>query len=114
MAAMSTVLTYSGSNQDTIMYALADHTAQKPSMVLVTRKNGNGPTGNVISSFEVVKGTYDVDGALIASRVVGELNVKYPKHGTWTDVTSAIAVMSDVVVSDEFLALVQKQLPPSI
>jgi hypothetical protein len=113
MAAMTTALALSGYNGDTILYALADHTAQKPSLVLVTRKAGNGPTGNIESVFQIAKGTNDVDGALVQSRAVVELRVKYPKHGTGTDVTAGLAIAQDVITSDEFLDLIQKQLPPA-
>jgi hypothetical protein len=113
MAAMTTNLTLVSINNDTMVYQLDDHTAQDPSLLFFTRKEGNGPTGNAEVTFSVVHATHDVDGALVASRVVGELRVKYPKHGTYTDVTTVLGTMIDVAGSDEFADAVQKQRPPA-
>lgn len=111
MAAMLTNLVFSSSNGNTIVYARDPHTAVKPALCLLTRSEGNGPTGNLTSTVQLVQGTNDIDGNLVASRCVLELKAKYPKNGTFTDMSGLIAIASDILNSDEFLAAVQKQLP---
>jgi len=113
MAAMTTNLVFSSSNGNTITYARDPHTAQKPSLCILTRKEGNGPTGNLETTVQVVQGTNDVDGNLVASRCVLEIRGKYPKNGTYTDMSGLIAIASDILNSDEFADALQKQLPLS-
>lgn len=113
MAAMSTNLTFSGNTKDTFIYALDGHTAQVPSLLIASRKNGNGPTGNIESTFELVQGTHDSEGVLIASRDIIEMRFKYPKHGDFNDMVSLRAIAIDMLSSDELWAWVEKQTPPS-
>lgn len=114
MPVMATPLTVTGINGTTITYALAAHTASKPAIALCTRKEGSGSAGNLESSFQVVHGTLDAAGALVQSRAVVELRVKYPKNGDFAQVTSGLTIAKDVLASDEFLALVQKHIPPKM
>jgi hypothetical protein len=111
MPAMTTNLNLVSMNNDTIVYQLDDHTTQDPSLVLFTRKEGNGPTANAEVSISVVRATHDVEGALIASRAVVGTWGKYPKHGTYSDVTQCLTTLKDIVNSDEFADALQKQRP---
>jgi hypothetical protein len=106
MAAMSTVLTEYSSNGNSKTYSISGHTISKPKLVLAKRKV---PTGNQTVSeveLDVVYATEDSDGAILASKIVGSVTVRFPIDGDTTDRDAMVVVLRDAVASDEFTALV--------
>lgn len=109
MASFTTPLEMYSSNGDSVTYILNDHTAQKPSLVIQSRKVANSASGNIETRVAVVRGTLDSEGALIPSRAMIDISGKYPKHGDFADVQACLATAIDLISSDEFLEALQKQ-----
>jgi hypothetical protein len=108
MAAMTTVLTEFADNGNSRTYALSDHTASSPSLVLQKRKLASA--GGVASStIQVVKATEDVDGATLPQKVNIAAIVSTPIDGDAADVAAALATFRDIVAGDEFGTTVTTQ-----
>lgn len=109
MAAMSTALTEFSTMGDSRTYTLAAHTVQKPRLVLQKRKVPQGAQSVGSSSIAIIYATEDSEGAVLDSKVVFEVNVRYPIQGDAADVTAALAVLKDIVAGDEFANTVTTQ-----
>jgi len=109
MAAMSTALTEFSTNGDSKTWTLSGHTVSAPKIVIQKRKVpvGNQTVGeNVIS---VIRGTVDSNGAVLPSKVVMSVTIRYPVAGLATDVTAVRDVLKDIVAGDEFAASITSQ-----
>ena len=109
MAAMTTVLTEFSDNGNSRVYALPLHTVVKPQMLTQKRKV---PTGNQVTIEDVVNvqiATEDVDGAVLPQRVGFQVIVTRPIGHDAADVTAALAIIRDIIASDEFTNTVNTQ-----
>jgi hypothetical protein len=110
MASFTTALeefTTNGDSRTSIQ--TATHTASKPKLVIQKRKVPNSSTGMLESTLSVVHATEDADGAVLSPKVLFQSVVRYPMNGTYSDVTAALAVFRDLVASDEFTEMCEKQ-----
>lgn len=109
MAAMTTVLKEFTDNGNSRTYSQATHTAVKPHLVLQKRKVPSGNQTVLEDTITVLAATEDSDGAVLPSRILYTASVRRPVDGTAADVTSMLAVFRDIVASDEFANMIDKQ-----
>jgi hypothetical protein len=88
---------------------VAGHTVQAPRLVIQKRKVPATGAANAESHLMVVYGTSDAEGIPLASKVVFDVGVRFPANGTASDTTAALAVLRDLVASDQFTTLVNSQ-----
>lgn len=109
MAAMSTVLAVFADNGNTRTYSRSGHTPSSPKLLIQKRKVPSGAAVIAEDSFTLVDGTTDASGAVIPQRVTFQVVVRRPITGDADTVTSALAVLRDVVAGDEFASMVASQ-----
>lgn len=109
MTAMATVLTQFNDTLNQRTWVTSGHTAQKPHLVMQKRKPLSANSTVVESTFQVVYGTADVNSAVLPNKVIMELTVRYPILGATSDTNAAMAVLRDIVASDEFANAVATQ-----
>lgn len=108
MAAMTTALTEFTDNGNSRTFIRTGHTAASPRLVIQKRKVANA--GGVASvTISTVRSTLDASGAVLPSKVAFEFVARYPVDGTMADVTSELAVIRDIINSDEMTASVSSQ-----
>lgn len=106
MPAITTTLTEYSDNGNSRTYSVTGHTAVKPFLVIQKRVAPAALEGSAEFSFRIVKGTTDVDGAVIASRNSAEVIVRQPYQGDSDDSTATLNLLKEIVASDEFAAAV--------
>jgi len=100
MAGMTTVLTEYSNNGDSRTSTYTGHTAIEPKLVIEKR---SAPAATMAEfSVKTVCTTDDADGVVMSQKPSIETIIRYPKLGTYADVTAALAVHRDVVAGDEF------------
>lgn len=102
MAAMSTALQLIEISGGKFTYTTSGHTVLKPKVVVGIHK---APTGRqVMSDFTVVvsHATEDADGAVLAEKSAITVTARQSIHGQATDMTAVLAIVKDIVNSDEF------------
>lgn len=102
MAALVTALTEFADNGNSRTYTTSGHTVIQPKLVIQKRKVPSTATGSAEISVAVIHGTTDSSSEPLASRVVGEVRVRYPLNGTTTDRDAMLVILRDVVQSTEF------------
>lgn len=102
MAAMTTVLTEFSNNGNSRTSTLSGHTAVKPKVLIEKRRVPEGNQKMVEYSFKIVEATTDTNDLVLSNKVSLEVIGRYPLDGDPADVTSALAVLRDVVAGDEF------------
>jgi len=107
MAVITTALTEYSDNGNSRTYSVAGHTAVQPYLVIEKRVAPASQEGSTEFSFRIVKGTTDVDGAVIAPRQSAEVIVRRPYQGDTDDATAVLALLREIVASDEFAASVE-------
>lgn len=109
MPAMSTPLTEYSDNGNSRTFSTTGHTALKPKLVIQKRKIASNAQASAEDHISVVYGTADAEGAILTSKVAFDVSVRRPILGDAADVTAALAVLRDIVASDEFGATVTTQ-----
>lgn len=109
MASMTTVLTEFSNNGNSRTSTTSGHTASKPKLVIEKRKVAEGNSQMAEYSVKVVHATQDADAVILSNKVSFECVVRYPLLGQSTDVTAALAIIRDIVASDEFANSVSTQ-----
>lgn len=109
MAAMTTALTEFSTLGDSRTYTLADHTVQKPRLVLQKRKVPQGAQSVGSSTIAVIYATEDSDENVLDSKIVFEVSARYPIQGDMLDVAAALATFRDIIAGDEFANTVTTQ-----
>jgi hypothetical protein len=102
MAAMTTALIEFADNGDSRTYALSNHTALKPRLLIQKRKV---PAGNSIvaeTTAEVLYSTVDSDGMVLPQKIGFKVSVRFPVTGLQADIDAALVVFRDVIAGDEF------------
>lgn len=111
MAAMSTVLTMTEVTGGKFTYTTSGHTALKPKIVIGNHKV---PTGNQTMaefSLGVLHATTDAAGAVLREKAGITVVARQPINGQATDMTAVLAIVKDIVNSDEFAASVSTLKP---
>lgn len=110
MAAMSTSLTGFSNNGNSRTYTVtATHTAAKPRLVIQTRKVPAGNQTVLENRISVIYATTDAAGNVIPDRDSFQVIHRRPINGQAADDTAALAVLRDIVASDEFTAMTTTQ-----
>jgi hypothetical protein len=109
MASFTTVITEFSDKENSRTYSIAGHTVQKPMLLIQKRKVPATQESNASSEIQVVFGTEDANGDLLASKVVFLASCRYPANAISADITAALADFRDFVASDEFTAMVSSQ-----
>lgn len=109
MAAMSTTLTEFSTLGDSRTYTVSGHSVTSPKLVIQKRKVPAGSQTVQESTVSVIYGTVDSAGEILPSKVVMNAVIRYPVASTSTAITAALAVLKDIVASDEFAAMVTTQ-----
>lgn len=110
MAAMTTVLERYNTDNNFVSYLISGHTPQKPRLLQERRKPATNIVNGVYeSSVKGVYGTVDGNGDYIPSKYTFEVIVRSPVNGTTTDRDALVAMMEDVITSDEMDSLVSSQ-----
>jgi len=102
MAAMTTVLTVTDIQSGKFTYSTSGHTAQKAKIVV---GNHRVPTGNQVMaefSFSVLHSTEDDDGIILPQKAGITVSCRQPINGQSTDMDAVVAIVRDIVASDEF------------
>lgn len=102
MAAMTTALTEFSDNGNSRTYTLNSHTAEKPALVIQTRKVPSGNQVMLEDTINVLVATTDVDSAPLQERVSFKVTCRRPLGGNATDLSNALAWIRDIVAGDEF------------
>lgn len=109
MAIMSTTLVESSDSTNSRTYTAPGHTIAKPRLVIQKRTVGTPSGQSAQDTISVVYGTADAQGVLRPGRVVMEINVRRPVDADPSDITDALALLREVVASDNFAATVDTQ-----
>lgn len=109
MAVMTTALTEFRDLGDSRTFTYPGHLAAEPRLVIQRRKVAAGATSVIEDTVQVVSSTEDAAGELLSSKVLFEVKVRRPVNGITADVTAALAIIRDIVASDEFTAMVNTQ-----
>jgi type IV secretory pathway VirJ component len=106
---MATVLTEFSDSGNSRTSTLAGHTALKPRIVIQKRKVAVNDASSPEDIVSIVYGTTDAAGAILPAKVAFEVSLRRPVLGAPADVTAALAVLRDIVASDEFTAVTTTQ-----
>lgn len=111
MPSMATTLVAFSQNGNVTTYAAPQHTVAEPHLVIQKRAIPSSVSGVAQTSLKVVYGTTDANGLVVAQRISFELVGRIPVVANDTDTDAAIALIRDVVASDEFVVAMKQQLP---
>lgn len=109
MAIITTNLIEFADNGNSRTLTAPGHTALKPRIVIQKRKVATNATSSLEDTLDVVYGTTDSEGAMLANKVCFSASVKRPIQGQTTDVKSALGLFRELVASEEFEAMVVAQ-----
>lgn len=90
-------------------YALATHSASKPSLLIQARKTPTAGKTSAETAFQVVQATFDTAGAPLAQKINISFVARYDGSGVAADLDLAIANFRALVISDEFVTAVKAQ-----
>lgn len=102
MAALATSLTEFSDMGNSRTFSVTGHTALKPKLVIQKRKVPTGVSGVAENDIRVVYGTTDTANVPLPQKVQLSITTRVPVNGTSSDATAALAVIRDIVASDEF------------
>lgn len=109
MAGMSTALTEFSTTGNSKTSTYTGHTALKPKLVIEKRRVPVGDQQVLEYSAKVVAATVDSENAVLPQKISFEVVVRYPALGASADVTAALAIIRDIVQSDDFTNSVNTQ-----
>lgn len=106
MATIATALTQYADNGNSRTYSAPGHTAVAPFLVIQKRVAPSAPGSSQEVSVRVVKATKDAEGLPVAARDSAEIIFRQPSNGLAADKTAVLALIREIVASDEFGAAV--------
>lgn len=111
MAALATTLVSFSTNGDSKTYTSPGHTAQLPRLVVQKRRVPSKEGAVASMETSIIQGTKDATGAVLSSKVAMSVSVRFPNNigASQTEIADALALLQDVVASDEFAATIQTQ-----
>lgn len=109
MPAMATAVTGYGETANTRTYTYTGHTLSDPRLVIQKRKVAVAADGTYENSITVVTGIQDASGVTLSKNAGFEIRQYGPKNGIAADVTAALAIIRDIVASDEFTTVTTTQ-----
>jgi hypothetical protein len=109
MAAMATTLTEFANTGDSRTWTTSGHTAVKPKLVIQKRRVPVGGQHVAETTYSVIHAGVDADGAVLPSKVVMSVTVRYPVEITGTTISDVLTILKDMVAGDEFAASVTSQ-----
>lgn len=112
MAAMSTALTTVSMQGTTVQYALPNHTAAKPRLLIQASSAADGAKRTSQQSLRFVMTAVDAVGNVLPEKDSVELVFKRAKYATGVNLDAAfVTMLRDVINSDEFTAKFMENLP---
>lgn len=111
MAVMVTVLHPFSTGEAGVVYDVDSSTSLSPRRLVQKRKVPTGKSVMVENGLTLTWATTDADTLPINEKVAIYVTVRYPKTGQMADVDAALAVMRDIVSSDEFTDVVSTSRP---
>lgn len=111
MPQMATTLLAFSNTGNVMTYAAPQHSVAEPRLVIQKRTIPSSTAGVAQTSLKVVYGTTDAAGAAVAQRISFEMVGRIPVVANDTDTDDAIALIREVVASDEFVVAMKQQLP---
>lgn len=109
MAAMSTTLTEFSDLGNSRTYTIPAHTAVKPALVIQKRKVPSGNQTVAEDTIQVLYATADPGGVILPQRTSFVLTFRRPLDGESAIVTAAVALLRDIIASDNFSNTVATQ-----
>lgn len=109
MAVMTTILEEISSNGDSRTYMAPAHTVQKPVLVLQKRKVASGNQVMAEDTVSVLQATVDAAGDALPQKILFSATYRRPITGAAADVTAGLALFREIIASDEFTDIVNKQ-----
>lgn len=109
MPALATSLTEYSDESNSRTYTVSGHTVAKPKLVLQKRKVGTPGAASSVDDLQVIFGAADASGAILPGRIAFTISVRRPVEAVSADTAAALAVVRDIVASDEFAAMVNTQ-----
>lgn len=109
MPVMATNVTEYSDELNSRTYTITGHTVAKPKLLLQKRKVGSIGGASCTDTIDVVFGTQDAAGTILPGRITFGITIRRPVEAIAADVTAALAVLKDVVGSDEFANVVNTQ-----
>lgn len=109
MVAKTTALNEFSDNGNNRTFTTAGHTVAQPKLVIQRRKVPTGVTGIAEDVVQVLHGTVDVDGNILASKVSFTATIRRPANGTSVEEAAALVIFRDLIASDEFTAVLNGQ-----
>jgi len=102
MAGMTTALTVFAENGNARTNTYTGHTALKPKLVLEKKRPIEG--NNSVAEYRaiILAATVDANGLVLPSKVSFDVTVRYPALGQSSDITAALAILRDIIASDDF------------
>jgi hypothetical protein len=91
-------------------YALDNHSAVEPHIVIQKRKVPGGNSQVAETSFDVIVATRDTEGRILKERQRISIIARSPMLGATADMDEVISRTRAIVASDEFSTAIQTQL----
>lgn len=110
MAIIATNLVDYSDNGNVRTYAAPGHTVNLTRLVQQRRKIPSTPQASAESSIRVVYGTSDANNVPLAAKYSFDVVGKGPVNGNASDQAAALALLREIVNSDEFAAAIASQL----
>lgn len=109
MAAMVTTLNEFSDTGNSRTFSLAAHSVAEPRLVIQKRTVPATVDSVAEDSVKVVYGTSDIAGVALSSKVTFEISFRRPVKGDTADVASALALLREIVASDNYSSVVSSQ-----
>lgn len=109
MANMTTSLTQRSDAADTREWAAPTHTLAVPFLVRQKRSTPKTLIGRAVDTISVLRGGVDTVGAALNSPLTASLTVNRQANMAATDSAAALALLREIVASDNFTALWNSQ-----
>jgi len=90
-------------------WALATHSATKPSLLIQSRKTPTTAKTTAETGLQVVQATVDAGGVPLAQKINIATIARFPINGASADLDLAIANYRALVASDEFVTAIKAQ-----
>jgi hypothetical protein len=109
MAAYTTVLKQFSDMGNVRKWSTPGHTIAAPRLLTQKRQEATSPTGVARNSLTFLGGATDANDTLLEARNVIDISVRGPVNGKADEMTALVAVMRDIINSDDFADMVASQ-----
>lgn len=106
VSTITTALVQYSDSGNTRIYSAPGHTSTKPYLVIQKRSVPASPVGSTELSIRVMKATTDNLGAILQARQSAEIITRVPQNGTQVDAAAVLALVREIIASDEFTSAV--------